>query len=236
MGSNYYNDVYRRRLNRYGLDYQSRVQGQREREFETYLYKTVYRVEFPFDGFVHPGSLEPYKQDYSETQCYLLTRLDVKLPAGTVLSIQSQNGDEKKYLVWWLENIEASGYNKYVLIKVTHFLEWEENGEKFAQWAYLSGPATSAATDDVKANVSYRENNSAYTFITSFNKLIKRDTYFEITYKDAKEAYLVKSFDINSTPGIEYVTVDPVPIRDLTPAPTKKPEDKEEDFFWLGGN
>jgi hypothetical protein len=48
--SNEYYTIYRRRLNRYGLDYQSRVQNQREREFEIYLYKTIYRVDFKFQG------------------------------------------------------------------------------------------------------------------------------------------------------------------------------------------
>ena len=61
MANNYYYDVYKRRLNRYGLDYQSRIQNQREREFDNYLYKTIYRVDFEFDGEWHPASLERYK-------------------------------------------------------------------------------------------------------------------------------------------------------------------------------
>jgi hypothetical protein len=61
MSENYYNEVYRRRLNRYGLDYQSRIQGQRERDFDAYLYKSIYRVDFQFDGEWHPASLERYK-------------------------------------------------------------------------------------------------------------------------------------------------------------------------------
>ena len=65
--------------------------------------------------------------------------------------------------------------------------------------------------------------------------MIKRDTYFEVEYKEVRQGYLVKAFDINSTPGVEYVTVDPVPLRDKTPAPEKKPEEKSEDYFWLGG-
>ena len=44
--SNYYEDVYLKRLNRYGYNYQSRVQAQREQEFEGKLLKSVYRVEF----------------------------------------------------------------------------------------------------------------------------------------------------------------------------------------------
>ena len=40
----YYDDVYLKRLNRYGYDYQSRVQGQRVRLFEDYLLKTLYII------------------------------------------------------------------------------------------------------------------------------------------------------------------------------------------------
>lgn len=235
MGNEYYYNVYKRRLNRYGLDYQSRIQSQREREFDNYLYKTIYRVDFEFDRDWHPGSLERYKQDHSEIQCYLLTKIDLQIPAGTMLNIESRDGKKTPYMVWWLEQIEASGYNKYVVVKMTHFLEWEENSEKFSQWAYFSGPATSAITDAVKTNTSYRENNNNHIFITTFNQLIKRDTYFEVEYEGVRQAYLVKEFDINSTPGVEYVTVDPVPLRDKTPAPEQKPEDKSEDYFWLGG-
>ena len=87
--SNYYEDVYQKRLNRFGLDYQARVQGSRERDFENYLLKTVYRVDFAFDGKLHPGSLEHYKQDYTETQSYLLTRRDLHMPNGTLLDVIS---------------------------------------------------------------------------------------------------------------------------------------------------
>lgn len=235
MNNEYYYNVYKKRLNRYGLDYQSRIQSQREREFDNYLYKTIYRVDFEFDGAWHPASLERYKQNYTETQCYLLTKIDLEIPFGTILFIESRDGNKTPYLVWWLERIEASGYNKYVILKMTHMLQWEKDGVQFSQWAYFRGPGTSAVLDDVESNTSYRENNSEHTFITTFNKLIARDTYFEVEYEGVRQAYLVKGFDINSTPGVEYVTVDPVPLRDSTPTPQQKPEDKSEDFFWLGG-
>ena len=44
--SSYYEKAYQKRLNRYGLDYQSRIQNQREKDFNNYLYKTIYRVDF----------------------------------------------------------------------------------------------------------------------------------------------------------------------------------------------
>ena len=70
----YYHDVYLKRLNRYGLDYQSRVIGQRERLFEEYLLKSLYRVDFMYNNELTPGVLERYKQDETETLHYLLTK------------------------------------------------------------------------------------------------------------------------------------------------------------------
>jgi hypothetical protein len=101
--SEYYESVYLKRLNRYGLDYQSRVQTQRERDFDNYLYKTIYRIDFEFNGELIPGSLERNKQDYSETQAFLLTRLNVNIPNGTVLMIHSRNETVTPWMVWWLE-------------------------------------------------------------------------------------------------------------------------------------
>jgi hypothetical protein len=39
--------------------------------------------------------------------------------------IESQNGSKKPWMVWWLEQIEASGYNRYVVLRMTYKLEWE---------------------------------------------------------------------------------------------------------------
>ena len=36
----YYTDIYYKRLNRFGNDYQSRIEGKRAREFEDFLLKT----------------------------------------------------------------------------------------------------------------------------------------------------------------------------------------------------
>ena len=236
--SEYYEKVYQRRLNRYGMDYQSRIQSQRERDFESYLYKTIYRVDFAFDGGRHPGSLERNKQDYSETQAYLLTRVDLQIPNGTVLMIESKDGAETPWMVWWLERIESSGYNKYVVLKMTHYLKWIVNGVEVAQWAYFSGPGTSAISDTAKSSTGkpvYNENNNLHTFVTTQNETIVRDLYFEVTQGNITQGYVVTEFDINSTPGVNYVTVDPVPVRDNSITPNKTPEDSTEDFFWLNG-
>ena len=232
--SNYYEDVYQKRLNRYGLDYQSRVQGARERDFENYLLKTVYRVDFAHCGKLHPGSLEHYKQDYSETQSYLLTRRDLAMSNGTLLDIISQDGTTATWMVWWKENVEASGYNRYVLLKMTHLLEWGKN----KQWAFFSGPGKTAITDSVRSSSGapvYLENNNLHIFITPLTENLTKEEYFEITQDKITQGFVVKEFDIHSTPGVVYVTVDPVPLRESPTALEITPEDKQEDVYWLGG-
>ena len=64
---------------------------------------------------------------------------------------------------------------------------------------------------------------------------LKKDVYIEIGEGNLKEAYRVTGYDIHSTSGVEYVTLDPMYIKDKTPAPERKPEDKSEDYYWLNG-
>ena len=236
--SNYYENAYRRRLNRYGLDYQSRIQSQRERDFDNYLYKTINRVDFEFEGAKHPGSLERYKQDYSETQGYLLTKIDLELPNGTILMIESQNGNITPWMVWWLEKIESSGYNRYIVLKMTHYLSWEIEGETYSQWAYFYGPGASTIQDAIKSSSGkpvYTENNNLYMFITPYSDKIEKNVYFEVTQGETQSGYVVSQLDIGSTPGVAYVSIDPVPLREKTEVPEDLDKIPEEDGFWLQG-
>lgn len=215
-----YIEVYRKRLNRYGLDYQSRIQGQRERDFDNYLLKSIYRVDFWYDNIYVPAVLEPYKQDHTETQSYLLTRRDVEIPNGTVLTVESQNGKEQQWMIWWMERIEASGYNRYVVLKMTHLITWRDaENVSHEQWAYFYGPGTSTISDALKSasgEAVYKENNNLHMFITSYNKTLCRDVYFENKQGETNGGYVVSEVDFTSTPGVAYVSVDPSYIRSQT--------------------
>ena len=212
-----YIDIYRRRLNRYGLDYQSRIQGQRDRNFEDYLLKSIYRVDFWLDKIYHPATLERYKQDHTETQCYLLTRRDLVIPNGTMLEIESHNGEKKWWMVWWLEQIEQSGYNRYVVLRMTHYVDVPGVGKVRA---YFSGPGASTVQDTIKSSMGeaiYKENNNLHMFITAYNKGFKKSGYFEVPRGDEKddaETYVIMEMDTQSTPGVVYITVDPSYKRD----------------------
>ena len=233
----YYEDVYLKRLNRYGNDYQSRVQGQREREFEGKLLKSIYRVDFEFQGEEHPGTLEPYKQDETELMHYLLTRVSLNLPNGVVLMIPDKNSELQPWLVYWLESVKASGYNRYILLKMTHYIAWtDEHDNMRYSWCYLHGSGDSALKDSLKtAGAIYLEDNNSKFIIMPVSEYIKKDSYIEIGEGALKEAYRVTGYDIQSTPGIEFVTLNPMYIKDKSVAPERTNEDNLEDYYWLNG-
>lgn len=235
--SNYYEDVYLKRLNRYGYDYQTRVQAQREREFEGKLLKSVYRVDFDYKGEIHPGTLERRAQDETELTQYLLTRVSLNIPNGTILMIPDKDLELQPWLVFWLESMKASGYNRYIVLKMTHYITWVDRDKNAREsWCYLHGSGDSALKDTLKTvGAVYSEDDNSRFVIMPVNEYIRKEDYLEVGEGRLKEGYRVTGYDIQSTPGVEYVTLNPMYIKDKTPAPEQKPEDNDEDFYWLNG-
>ena len=233
-----YYDIYTQRLNRYGTDYQSRIQSKREKEFQLYLAKSVYRVEFSYESASVIGSFEKYKQDETETLHYLLVPVDINFEGGTVLEIPNKDGVLKPWMVYWLENIKASGYNRYVMLKMTHFLSWtSRDKETHESWAYMYGQEDNMLKDELKSrsrmDTLYVENLKSSFFVMPKNEHVKKDDYFIVGEKPFQEYYRVTGYDIQSTDGVEYVTIDPVYEYDLSAPPEKTPQDSDTDFYWL---
>lgn len=238
--SEYYENVYLKRLNRYGYDYQSRIQTQRERIFEGKLLKSIYRVEFEYENEIHPATLEKYKQDESRLLQYLFTKTSLKIPNGTILMILDEDFKEQYYMVYWLEKIQASGYNKYVVLKMTHFITWRDReGNLRSSWAYMYGEQDNMLRNELRArsrqDAVYSETMKLSFFIMPVNEYIRRDIYLEVGEGNLKESYLVTGYDIQSTQGVEYVIVNPTYMRDNTPPPTQEDSSNPDDYYWLNG-
>ena len=236
----YYEDVYLKRLNRYGYDYQSRVQAQREKVFEGLLLKSVYRVDFEYKDELHPALLEKYKQDETQLMQYLLTRVSLNIPNGTILMIPDKDNIDQPWMVYWLESIKASGYNRYIVLKMTHYINWRDrDGNVRFSWSYMYGQEDNMLKDELRSrsrmDTVYGENLKSSFFIVPTNEFLRKDDYIEIGTGALREAFRVTGYDIHSTPGVEYVTVDPVYLRDHTPAPEQTEEDDPADFYWLNG-
>ena len=233
-------DIYNLRLNRYGEDYTSRMQNKREEEFERYLEKSVYRVNFIFGDKKQVGSLEKYKQDDTRTLQYLLTNVHLNIPNGTILKIPNKDGRPMPWMVYWLESIEASGYNRYIMLKMTHFLKWTaRDGNICSSWAYMYGQEDNMLKDEIRSrsrmDTLYGENLKSSFFVMPVTASIRKDDYIIIGEKPLQEYYRVTGYDIQSSEGVEYVTVDPIYEYDQTPAPEPEQGDDPSEFFWLNG-
>lgn len=237
MSNKYYTDIYHKRLNRYGNDYQTRIEGKRAQEFEDFLLKTPNRIDFEYNGTMVAAALEQYKQDHSETRGYLLTTKDTQLPNGTIIAFSDKKGEQNHWMVWWLEQIKTSGYNRYVILKMSHYLEWSDDNGSHGQWSHFSSTGTSAVRDAIitsSGDARYAENNHLHLFITPYNKSFERDFYIETANGEKISAYRITEFDNQTTNGISYVSVEPIPVKDKTPTPA--PNGKEvESFFWFKG-
>ena len=236
----YYDDVYLKRLNRYGFDFQTRLQGQREENFERQLYKSLYYVQFMYDDKLQEGELVRKSQNETKTIQYLLTRVTLNMPHGTILMIPDKDGIEQPWMVYYLESIKASGYNRYFVIHMSHYITWKaRDGQEYSSWAYMYGQEDNMLKDEIRSrsrmDTIYTENLKMSFFIMPTTPKIRKDDYLEIGEGDLKEAFRVTGYDIQSNPGVEFVTVDPIYIYDLTPAPEQTEEDNEDDFYWLNG-
>ena len=203
----YFEDIYKKRVNRYGLDYQSRIQREREELFDLYLLKTIYRVDFLFEDEEVAGSLEKYKQDETQTLQYLLTKTNVNIPNGTILMIPDKDKIKKPWLVYYLEDIKASGYNRYIVLKMTHYLTWTaRDGSQQESWAYMYGQEDNMLKDEIRSrsrmDTIYAENLKMSFFVMPTTPKIKKDDYLEIGTGELKEQYRVTGYDIQSTPGV----------------------------------
>ena len=234
----YYHNVYLKRLNRYGIDFQSRMQRQREENFKLQLKKSVYYVEFEYKDEIHAGELTPLRQNETKTMQYLLTDIHLDMPNGTILFIPDKDMELRPWMIYYLEDIKASGYNRYIVIKMTHYLIWKDReGREQGTWAYFYGQEDNMLKDELKSRsrnkTLYTENLKLSFFIMPRNEFLRKDNYMEVGEGPLKEAYVVTGYDIQSTPGVEFVSVDPQYVRDQTPPPEQQEEDNKDDFFWI---
>ena len=143
-------------------------------------------------------------------------------------------------MVYWLEEKLTAGYNRYVVLEMTHFIEWKDrDGKMQSTYAYFYGQEDNMLKDELRSrsrmDTLYTENLKTSFFIMPRNQYVKKDDYFIVGEKPFQEYYRVTGYDIQSSEGVEYVTIDPVYEFDLTPAPEQKEGDNNEDFFWING-
>ena len=162
------------------------------------------------------------------------------MPNGTILMIPDKDGVKKPWLIYYLENIKASGYNRYIMLKMSHFVKWiGRDNQEHESWVYMYGQEDNMLKDEIRSrsrmDTIYSENLKASFFVMPLNQYMKKDCYMVVGEEPYQESYRVTGYDIQSSEGIMYVTVDPIYTYDLSPAPEKTEEDDPKDFYWLNG-
>jgi hypothetical protein len=227
----YEQNIYSKRLNRFGSTYQDRVQGKREASFLNYVGKSIYKVGFYNNNTYIEGVLTRNKQDDTKTLFRLLVPLSNVFSGGSVFNIKNNN-----WMVMWLEEMTSSGYNAYSVIKLNKAISWtDRDGYLQNSQSYFFGPMNVQIKDSVRSGsigssaVVYREALKYNHLVMPKNTNLHKDDYLVIN----DQAYVVTGFDWDSTDGVMYVCLDHTYERDLTAAPTQPAGDTSEDFFWL---
>ena len=271
-----YFDIYKKRVNRYGNDYKSRILTQRQEVFSRRLERSVYRTNFLYNDTIYPCTFERRNQDNTNITHYLFTSVDVKIPNGTILFFERENTDTlednsdvmyyntngdihigelssednlqlwgdpipaQAWMVYWLEETSAKGYNRYVMLKMTHKISWiGRDKQTYSTYVYMYGQEDNMLKNEIlsrsRMDSVYSENLKLSFLVCPTNKNLNRDDYFEVIINEIIQPFRVTGYDILSTPGVEFVTIDPIYEFDKAPAPEKQETDNDEDFYWLEG-
>lgn len=229
-----YFDIYKKRINRYGDNATDRLEKGRQQNFEKFLHQSPHYTKFQYKDKEVECVFEPSSQDETKTVMHVLCRVGEKFNPGDIVTICG-----KRYMFWYWDERQDSGYNRWNVIKLSQHIEWlNEDGSTWSNEAYIFSQQTNMLKNELKSRsrsaTLYLENLKLDFMIMPSDKNLEIGSYLVIKIDDMSRAERVTGIDFLSTPGVMYVSMDPTIERDLTSPPEKKPEDDDNDYFWLG--
>ncbi len=229
-----YFDIYKKRMNRYGDNATDRLEKGRQQNFEKFLHQSPHYTKFQYKDKEVECVFEPSSQDETKTVMHVLCRVGEKFNPGDIVTICG-----KRYMFWYWDERQDSGYNRWNVIKLSQCIEWlNEDGSTWSNEAYIFSQQTNMLKNELKSRsrsaTLYLENLKLDFMIMPSDKNLEIGSYLVIKIDDMSRAERVTGIDFLSTPGVMYVSMDPTIERDLTKTPEKTDEDEDNDFFWLG--
>ena len=226
-----YMDVYSTRLDRFGANYQERIENQRKKAFDEYIQASVYKISFLFGNTTFSGVLEPNKQDYTKTTSFLLTQKEVDMSIGSTVNIND--------ILWMIIKNEYKvnkGYTQYTVVQLNHEISWtDRTGQENKCKCFLTGSADhfiSRLRDSGRKEPPYGDPSKHTTALVSYRENLLKQDYVKVD--DSDESYIVVDFDKISTPGVIYFSLKDTLLRDESPIPQQGNASSEE-MFWLNG-
>lgn len=231
-----YIELYHKKFSRAGNSPADRLEKGRERNFEKFKEQSPHYVTYTYQDKKYDGVLEPREQDETKTMVDLLCAVDVIMDIGSILFIA-----EQYYMVWFFDERQKSGYNRYCLLKMTEYVTWINNDdpeEVYSSYAYCFDQENNMLKNEIKSRsrsaTLYMENLKLAFMILPFNKNINIESYLTINYEGKGRSFRITGYDFLSTKGVMYVSMDPTLKRDLSPVPEYTPDKNKDDFFWAG--
>ena len=225
-------DIYQSRLEREGSNYHERLEYNRRMQFQDMLNKSPHYITFKHKGREYECVFKSYRQNPTKNMMAVLCRVEDVFDIGAVVKIGNH-----EYMFYYLEERGLSGYNKYVVVRMTHNIEWKnEKGDIVTSPAYMYFQEDNMLQNELKSRsrsmTLYLENLKLNFLLMPVTKDVEVMTYMEITTSGISQAFQVTGYDIVSTPGVMYVSLDPTYKRDLTEF---KGEEGDDDSFWHFG-
>lgn len=222
-------------MNRYGTTANERLENERRANFELFLKGSPHWVSFLYETETIEAVFEPYRQNETKTLMYLLCRATQSLETGVILTIK---GD--RYMVYYLDEVKDTGYNRYIIVKMTHTLSWTAKDQtNHMSEVYLYFQEDNMLKQEVRSrsrtDTLYLENLKLNFLLMPLSSAMSVGTYLTIATKGIVQYFVVTGFDIVSTPGVMYTTIDPTYERDLTPPPVQQEGEPDSNFFWFKG-
>ena len=214
----YFNDVYLKRINRYGNTLQDRIQGKREHDFIAMMNKSPNKVEvrevnpWAGDTIFYNGVLQTKEYDEDEIQNYLLVPCNQKVPMGYLLYFTDVRRDverEKPFMAFAEDPYTTAGYNRYTVVELEETLKWIVDGVPYSSPVHATGGGSGARDKNInlKFRIQFSEAgvylpNKRYSLIMPYNEAIKKNHRVTL----GGETWRITGFDKISVSGVMYLT------------------------------
>lgn len=212
----YYEDVYLQRVNRNGTSRQERILNAKIQNFESFLPKSIYKVDFSCNYQNYIGLLQPVKGDEKDIISYMLTSKTVDIATGTILDVTSSTGVVQKWLVTFKDHNDTYGYNKYKVYLLDRILTWYDRDKKIHTSYVNVASSKDSSVKDIFKNIGggsvYREAQNYVNLIMKFDSSIQKEYYCLLD--GSPRAFVVSGFDCETVPGVQYLTIDITLVRD----------------------
>lgn len=239
--SNYFEDVYLKRMNRDGNSIQERVQTRKEKEFDQiFLKKTKYQANIYMCNDEHTNilcSLSPNKWGQDKILSNLMvSNKENKMKTGDIVYTYQKVKEkilDKTWLIVFVSDDITHGYQLYWVIELDNILNLtDEYGRTLHTIPIKFVNETSVFVQDKFSSygaVSYREPLAHKKFLTQDFNFLKKTTYFN--YKN--RGWEIVGIDNISIDNIAYVSIAEHLVREPEPLTSEDIMVGEDDNFFL---